>query len=112
MTSANFKIVFWRGNVRTGTGNGNSHSFSLFLSGQENQQEKVSSLTFSLFILFRQSTLCNFEFVVFPVGSAETGTGNAKFFLLGFFRARKLARKSRRVSSLAFSFVYSEKLVK
>ena len=51
MTSANFKVVFWHGNVGTRTGNGNSHSFSLFLSGQDNRQEKVSSLTFS-FILF------------------------------------------------------------
>ena len=60
----------------------------MFLSGQENQQEKVSSLTFS-FILFRQSTLCNFEFVVFSVGSVGTGTGNAKYFLSVFFSGKE-----------------------
>ena len=94
MTSTNFKIVFRRGNVGTGTGNGNSNSFSLFLSGQENQQEKVSSLTFS-FILFRQSTLCNFEFVVFSVGSVGTGTGNAKYFLSVFFQGKRVGKKKK-----------------
>ena len=47
MTSAKLEIVIWRRNFGTGTGNGNSHSFSLFLSGQDNRQEKVSSLNFS-----------------------------------------------------------------
>lgn len=100
MTSANFEIVFWRGNVGTGNGTGNSHSFSLFVSGQKNREEKedecqVFQLEFVLLNLFIQlqnlSNWCNFKFVAFAQihrviwirfayhGYAESGTGNANF---------------------------------